>query len=206
MTPARQAALLRAALDALQPVLVDMTKRCAKDKPHNHDHLRAVQKAMNALQALHDESLSALPAEEAPTDAIRGAVKALLERAEEEARTCEGRVVGAREDEDCDDSTVRTLERLAREWRGPCEAVRAALEGDRGAEKCPDCGGPLETETFCRGECVSRALRDLEPSGGRGSAVCPACVLGPGVDVVVDPSMPCPKCGGRGADEGGAKP
>lgn len=69
----------------------------------------------------------------APT--LREAARALVERAEEEARTAEGRLVGAREDEDCDDSTVRTLERLAREWRAPCEAVRSALAADEEGSK-----------------------------------------------------------------------
>lgn len=55
------------------------------------------------------------------------ALRALLDLTEEQARLAEGRAVNAREDDDCDDSTVATLERIAREWRGPSQRARVVI-------------------------------------------------------------------------------
>jgi hypothetical protein len=49
---------LRVALELLEPVLVAMTKACVDGRPHNHQHLRNVQRAMRILNDLHGDAVA----------------------------------------------------------------------------------------------------------------------------------------------------
>lgn len=79
----------------------------------------------------------AAPSSRAPEDAeargvvpadLRKAIRDALDVMEEQARECEGRVVAADVDEDCDEQTVAVLRRHAARWREPADALRAALD------------------------------------------------------------------------------